>query len=227
MKTGARAFSITAIVLTGLALASCGGGDQAEAPAAPDASAEAVAPPEQAAAPAAAADNFDLASVPVSTAALGAFPYLRLPAGYRERPNAKTLDFAALPVWTGTEALDREGRLRIGGISADTDTAPDKQFSRLELQRNLQQALRQAGAVRVFEGRLTSEQRDALAARYAGTEEVTQLYAITSSDVSEVWVIRQAERTVWVVLQFEGNNTASWAVLEDKPLEVTAGLTGQ
>ena len=83
------------------------------------------AAPAEAAAPAAAAPTatapgaaFDITKIPVSTAPLGVFPYITLPAGYVDG-GGKTQDLALFPFRTGTASDLGEGKVYHAGIRPD------------------------------------------------------------------------------------------------------------
>lgn len=207
MKPFPRLASVLAVVAATALLASC---DRKAAPATTEAGA---APAEGAPAAAAA---FDVNAVPLSTAALGDFPYLRLPDGYKTQ-NSEDHDFADFPFWTGARFEMIEGRVHQTQIANDDG----KTFSRLELLRNMEHALQTAGAVRVFDGQIPSAAAHALpeAVQMAALNGIGDIY----NDPSQTWVIRQADRTVWIHL-YVGSQMGSMAVVEAKALAPTAGL---
>lgn len=165
---------------------------------------------------AAAAGPFDVNSVALSTASLGDFPYLRLPEGYKPQ-NSEAHDFADFPFWTGARFEMIEGRVHQTQITNDTG----KSFSRLELLRNMEHALKEAGAVRIFDGQIPSDAAHALpeAVQMASLNGIGDIY----NGPSQTWVIRQADRTVWIHL-YVGSAQGSMAVVEAKALAPTAGL---
>ena len=176
-------------------------------------------PAETAATPAEAneaAGAFDVNSVALSTASLGDFPYLRLPDGYKPQ-NSETHDFADFPFWSGAGFQMVEGRVHQTQITNDSG----KSFSRLELLRNMEHALKEAGAVRIFDGQIPNEAAHALpeAVQMAALNGIGDIY----NNPSQTWIIRQADRTVWVHL-YVGSAQGAMAVAEVKALAPTAGL---
>lgn len=176
-------------------------------------------PAETAATPAEAneaAGAFDVNSVALSTASLGDFPYLRLPDGYKPQ-NSETHDFADFPFWIGADFQMIEGRVHQTQITNDSG----KSFSRLELLRNMEHALKEAGAVRIFDGQIPNEAAHALpeAVQMAALNGIGDIY----NNPSQTWIIRQADRTVWVHL-YVGSAQGAMAVAEVKALAPTAGL---
>lgn len=181
----------------------------AAAPAEPAAPAPATAEP---AAPAAAAPGarFDLAAIPVSTAALPAWPYLAPPAGYEfddaDRLERRTKDLARIPVWTGGQLLWVEGKVFSDGI----DNADGKTFSRFELAKGLRQQIEALGGVRVSE---RSYDRDFYRANEKALDQFRQEFddlqdAYWYDKDVDTYAIRRADGVVWVVLQTRNDDAA-------------------
>lgn len=206
MKPFLRLASVLTIATSALLVAACENKASEQA--------EATAPAEGA--PAAATGPFDVSSVALSSADLGDFPYLRLPEGYKLQ-NSETHDFADFPFWSGARFEMVEGRVHQTQITNDSG----KSFSRLELLRNMEHALKEAGAVRIFDGQIPNEAAQALpeAVQMAALNGIGDIY----NNPSQTWIIRQADRTVWVHL-YVGSESGSLAVAEVKALAPTAGL---
>ncbi len=181
----------------------------AAAPAEPAAPAPATAEP---AAPAAAAPGarFDLAAIPVSTAALPAWPYLAPPAGYEfddaDRLERRTKDLARIPVWTGGQLLWVEGKVFSDGI----DNADGKTFSRFELAKGLRQQIEALGGVRVsersYDGDFYRANEKALDQFRQEFDDLQDAYWY-DKDV-DTYAIRRADGVVWVVLQTRNDDAA-------------------
>lgn len=164
----------------------------------------------------ASSQGFDVSSVALSNAPLGAFPYIRLPVGYAQA-NQGTEAFADFPFWSGARFETIEGQVHQAQLVAESG----KSFSRLELLRNLQQALTSAGAVKIFDGQIPSSAAENLpkAMQLSALEGLGDIY----NSPSETWVIRRADKTLWVHL-LVGSNTGAWSIVEQKSLVATAGL---
>lgn len=164
---------------------------------------------------AAAATPFDLSKVPVSTAQLGAFPYLSLPAGYQPR-SEKTLDISRYPVLVGDHFQWVEGKVYDAGITS----VRGKDFSLYELQKNIEALVAQAGGVKVYEGKPASETLEAVKeSRGAFSNSINDL----GGGTVQVYLIHQQNRDVWV--QLVANDTyADWGIVEAKPFEASAKL---
>lgn len=115
------------------------------APATTSAAPAAAAAPAQTAAPAASA-SFDLQSVPVSSKALPAFPYLATPSGLpEERVNlTKDLEFDRVHVIAGEELRPVEGK-----VQERVFALHNLKWSHLAAHRNYETALKALGATRV------------------------------------------------------------------------------
>ena len=99
------------------------------------------------AAKAAKADGaFDISTIPVSTAALGAFPYIALPEGYsNERYGETKKEFARFPFWVNDKVHWVEGQFYGTIFSA----VPGKDYSQFEVEKNFEALMKQMGAVQV------------------------------------------------------------------------------
>lgn len=168
--------------------------------------------------PTTATRGFDPESVPVSAVALGEFPYIALPEGYRSQSaRDRVIDFARVPLWLGDRVEWVEGRVYQSAFFADAG----KQFSSLELVRNLDHVIRQAGGAKAFDGMVPTEARNAI------PPDVLQAFneglgAFDGYPV-HVWLVRRADRHVWVYLSAHTAG-GGWMVVESTPFEATAAL---
>ena len=192
---------------------------QDEQPASPTEAPVVDAAPQPApqAAPAAqpAAVAFDIGKIARSDKPLGAWPYVILPAGYvYERADdlaARSKDLARVPVWTGGELLWLEGRV----FTDEIDAQDGKTYSQFEVRKNLRQALETLGAVRVAERSFDEAVRGGNERDIAAfLNEFGEMYYPYQADQdAETWVIRGADKAVWVVFH-SGNNDGSLMVVE-------------
>lgn len=164
--------------------------------------------------------GFDPESVPLSTQALGDFPYLKLPDGYRmvDR-NTRSFDFAEFPFWTDAGYQWVEGRLQTTTFRA----AKGKEFSELEVVRNIEALVASVNGMKVGEGKAAAADKEeenrvrSLLGKYKGA------LCYPSLDRSESFVIRRSDRMIWVHLCTR-NNQGGLAIAETRPLEITASL---
>ena len=113
-----------------------------------------------------------------------------------------------------------EGRIFGSLIQA----ADGKAFSLLELRRNLQAVITDAGGVKIAEGKIPSALLDAI---YAEDDGVGVRYNAGRGDVRnqpvETWVIRRADSAIWI--QVNGSeHSGNLLIAETRPVQITAGL---
>lgn len=164
---------------------------------------------------------FDIDSVPLSSAPLGELPFFSLPTGYGTVNRPARRAFARFPFRLGEGVHWVEGASWNSLLGIDPESGGDKAFSPLELRRNLEAVLGQAGATQVFEGPL---RRDIYygpqieAEIGGGFIEGVNLGADTPTTVH---VIRQAQRNIWVQLSTHSHG-AAMVVVEERPFVATA-----
>ena len=181
--------------------------EHAEAPAPETAAPET---PDASAAPAVTA--FDINAIPVSEVALPAWPYVALPAGYHnyysEDLASRSKDLARVPVWTGGQLLWVEGKTFSDSIRSDDG----KTYSKFEVRKNLQQAIETLGGVRVTE---RSFDETVWNANKKDLEDFRQEFdrmqsAYWYDSDADTYVIRRADKAIWVVTQ---TDTGSGAIM--------------
>lgn len=220
MKLSIRIFPAAGLLASTLLLAACAGNtDPAQAAAADNAPAAAAASAAPVAPAALATTGFDITRVPLSTVALGSFPYLQLPDGYlSRRPLEKRFD--RIPYWTGDSLEWVEGQV----WSTSIHTARDDDYSSLELRANLDAVITAAGGRQLTHARIPREQLDELKAM-PGNLLVTYNDGLSDiyNEAVTTWVIRRPDRQIWIHF---GSAVYSGGLLitETKPLAVTAAL---
>lgn len=203
---------------TVLACSACKRDDRAAAPAD---SAETSAFRDDAPAPAVQDDGgpqpaaFDIRTLSVSEAPLGEFPYLGLPDGYRAGKTTAR-KFERVPFWTGDRLEWVEGRVHGAGISA----AEGAEYSHLELVRNIEALVTGLGGHHIASAKMPREATDAIQQTSIAVELVDGLGDIYN-DPMDTFVIRRADRDIWIHLARSGNN-GSWMIAETRPVEITA-----
>jgi len=137
--------------------------------------------------------TFDINSVPVSSAALGRFPYLSKLPGYKLNTSSDSIDFAfdRYYVYDGKQLLPVEGHvLRREYIVIDSK----KRTSDLMIQRNYENLIKSLGGALINSGTISSEAKEKI-----GTEEYRKHNTDPgSSDQVNSYVIRQKDKEVWV-----------------------------
>src|SRR5690606_16032904 len=143
---------------------------------------------------------FDIESVPVSSASLGELPFFSMPTGYGPVNSPDQRSYARFPFRLGDGLHWVEGASWNSLLGVARDQRGDKEFSPLELRRNLEAVFAQAGAKQVFEGPL---QRDL----YYGPQLETEIGGgfiegvnLGADTATSVHVIRQPDRNIWMQL---------------------------
>ena len=211
------------VLALGVTLAGCAKKQEAAAPvdAAPAAAtAEQPAMPAStpAATPAPAAAAFDINAIRESAVTLPAWPYVVLPAGYQfdyaDDMASRTKDLARVPVWTGGQLLWVEGKV----FSDRIDNQDGKTYSKFEVRKNVQQAVEALGGVRLAE-RTFDE------ATYKANEKALNDFrqefdrmqnAYWYDEDADTYVIRRADKAIWVV--FQSSNDRGALLVAEGPL---------
>ncbi|SJZ96841.1 OmpA family protein [Novilysobacter spongiicola] len=165
--------------------------------------------------------GFTIESVPISEVSLGEFPYFSIPEGHREDPlNTVRLDFAQVAFWTGDRYETIEGRVYATGIRRERDSG--KQFSSLQVARDLEQAIKSAGGVEIFQGEEPKQEREAKA-----IQSLMRQYDLESKcwahDPAQVFVIRREDREIWIRV-CQSRRVAGFIVGETQALVPTVTL---
>ncbi len=194
-------------------------GEAASAPA-PIPAAQAPSEPPAATPAAPDAKAFDINTIAVSDKPLPAWPYVALPAGYEfdhaDEPAKRSKDLARVAVWTGGQLLWVEGRV----FDDQIDNADGKTYSKFEVRKNVQQAVEALGGVRVGE-------RSFDQATYKANEKDLEDFRQEFSSIrdaywydndADTYVIRRADKVIWVV--FQSSNSQGALMVAEGPLPV-------
>lgn len=161
---------------------------------------------------------FDISKIPMSTVALGAFPYITLPEGYsNERYGETKKEFARFPFWVNDKEHWVEGQFYGTIFSA----VPGKDYSQFEVEKNFDALMKQMGAVQVGNSKIPSAVTD------TWTDEIKQGFidgiGNVYSEPVKTWVVRRDDGNIWVHLV---TNSASGAYIvgKEKAFEQTSGL---
>jgi len=170
-------------------------------------------PEAAAAAPAA----FSIDSVPISNAPLGKFPYFGLPAHYVVQNQAITRDYGRFPFWTGKDFAQIEGKTWLASIVGEKE--PD--YSAFEIKKNMETLFAQAGAVKIFEGRIPYDRIKALPEQEL--QEINSGFGDAYNNPAEIWVIRRPDKQIWIHFAQDSAHSGM-TVVETKPFVATASL---
>jgi len=141
----------------------------------------------------AAVGEFDISSVPLSTVALGDFPYLTLPAGYVGNGDAETKRIARFPFWVKGRAHWVEGRFYLVNVY------PEKEgdYNPYELRKNLEALVAQMGGVKLVRGKnfpTTSSRAGATKSRMGFLKGLGDIYNVPAS----TYVVRRDDGNIWI-----------------------------
>lgn len=163
---------------------------------------------------------FDIDSVPASTQPLGELPFFSLPAGYAPVNLEHKRGYARFPFRLGDGLHWVEGPSWSAGIGIDSNHSPDKQYSALELRRNLEAVLEQAGAKKVFDGPL---RRDLYYGQLENEIGMGYIDGVNMNDETPttVHVIRQADHNIWVQLASDPYRSGL-VIVEERPFVASA-----
>ena len=150
-------------------------------------------------APAAAATTaapaaFDINSVPISTANLGAFPYFSKLAGYKigYASDSIPFDFDRTYLYDGKHIIAVEGRVLRRLYRASDD---HKKASDLMVSRNYENLVKSLGGVQVMAmGRVPSDTIN----KFGDTEYRKHDGGINPENDEDIYVIRQKDKQIWV-----------------------------
>jgi len=189
-----------ALTLAG-GLSACGHQDQtaeqasqppAAAVPAPTATVPSETPPTSTAAPVAA---FDVNTVPLSTVALGPFPYVAgLKSFELNTTNSKDFAFERAYVYDGTALRTIEGKVSRRLFEVDRSSEVGKSMSELLIDRNLDNQLKAMGAVKVWTGIIPKDTIEKI-----GGNTVFYQHSGTGNDSEgDTYLIRQQDKQIWV-----------------------------
>jgi len=165
-----------------------------------------------------ATSSFDINQYPTSEVALGAFPYISLPAGYSNKGFGQTNKvFARFPFWVNGEAHWVEGKFH-GEIFA---AEPGHEGSEFEVKRNFEELIKQMGGIKVSEERVPAETINAWG------DEITQGFIEGLGNVYSApvitYLVRRTDGNIWVHLVADNTNYA-YVIGQEKAFEQTAKL---
>jgi hypothetical protein len=194
-------------LVAAVTLAGCGSrSDDKAAESNAPATVETPVSPAPATPPAAAPVTFDVTKVPVSTAALGEFPYVPVPAGYAIG-DTKTMDLAGFPIWSGAGFLNVEGKTYM----ATSRTPEGKTYSRLEFERGMETAVKAAGGVQIAKSVAPNEVIDDIP-QTLRDEMSLGIGPIYGSPITS-YVIRRSDRIIWIQTVSDTSHT-TWTVVD-------------
>lgn len=166
--------------------------------------------------------NFDITKIPLSNFKITEIPFYSLPTGY-EYSHKENRDYESIRFWVENSFVLPEGNLFFGRIIPSIN----KSFSALELTKNLDKVFTDAGAVKVFEGKVPLEAIKKNEDLHPITDYGLKANAYGFQGFSKTWsyVIRQNNQNFWIQLnESDDNASLHVAILKTKAIEITSQL---
>lgn len=163
------------------------------------------------------ADGFDINSIPVSNADIGDFPFFTAPEGALYINQAKPVDFDFIVFVTPDNIYEVEGKTFRAHVHKDKNS--DKEISGRYLIRSFEDAIEQAGGVKVFEGKLTKERLEQYKelCTYAGSNGSIDVW----NNPIAAYIIRRNDGNVYFMMDKGKSNTTSIQIVQEKAFEQT------
>lgn len=161
--------------------------------------------------------KFDINTIPISTEAIGDFPFFTAPEGakYINKPKVKDFDFIVFV--TPDSIYEVEGKTFRSHVHKDRDS--DVEISGRYLNKSFEDAILNAGGLKVFEGNLTKEQKDKYKelATYAGSNGSLDVW----NEVVAMYVIRRNDGNVYIAMEKGGGSSTSIQIVQEKAFKQT------
>lgn len=162
--------------------------------------------------------GFDIHRVPVSSVALGDFPYIRMPEGCAIDPQPPR--HAKAPFWTGDDIHWVAGKTTVSYVvpksGADCGLA--------NVVANVDSVIAAAGGVKVAEGKITPAAYDGIVKAGAMDALEAGLQGLPNNPLAS-WVIRRADRQIWLQVGADHTGNAfNFLLSEQAAPQISAGL---
>lgn len=171
---------------------------------------------------AATTSKFDINKIPLSTYPIAEIPFFSLPSNY-EFSRKFNSNYETIRFWTGEDFELPEGNLFYSRITP----TEKNQFSVLELTKNLDKVISDAGGVQVFQGKVPNEAIQKNEEMYPITDYNLKTTAYGFQGYAKTWtyVIRQTKQNIWLQLNESDDNASLYiSILKTKTLDLTAEL---
>lgn len=161
--------------------------------------------------------TFDINTIPISSEDIGDFPFFTAPEGsnYINRPKVKDFDFIVFV--TPDDIYEVEGKTFRTHVHPDRKS--ETEVSGRYLIRSFEDAILNAGGIKVFEGKLTGERKDKYAelCTYAGSNGSIDIW---NNNIA-TYIIRRDDGNIFIALDKGKQNTTSIQIVQEKPFEQT------
>lgn len=161
--------------------------------------------------------KFDINTIPVSTEDIGDFPFFTAPEGtmYINKPKVKDFDFIVFV--TPDSIYEVEGKTFRSHVHKDKES--NVEISGRYLNKSFEDAILNAGGVKVFEGNLTKEQKEKYKelTTYAGSNGSLDIW----NEVVAMYVIRRNDGNVYIAMLKATGNSTSIQIVQEKAFKQT------
>lgn len=161
--------------------------------------------------------KFNINSMPISTTDIGDFPFFSAPDGATFINNPKVLEFDFIVFATPENIYEVEGKTFRSHVHKDKNSTVE--ISGRYLNKSFEDAILNAGGTKVFDGKLTKEQKEKYKqlATYAGSNGSLDIW----NDAIATYVIRKNEGNVYIAMTKATGNTTSIQIVQEKPFVQT------
>lgn len=160
---------------------------------------------------------FNISSVPITTAELGQFPYLKLPETYTynyekeiSQASIKDIDKEYFAIYG--KLVPEEGKTFKATL--EKNRADGKRFNSLELQNSIDQSIKNLGGIKLKTVPISNKEWE----RIGEKELITNKYGFSidanSLDNIQVYVIRSASKIIWIQVFLLNDESGKITVLE-------------
>ncbi|TDS17344.1 OmpA family protein [Sphingobacterium paludis] len=162
---------------------------------------------------------FDITRIPVSTVDIGDFPFFTAPEGslYINKPKVSNFDFIVFV--TPDDIYEVEGKTFRAHVHPDRKNKSENEVSGRYLTKSFEDAIVNAGGVKVFEGRLLDARKDKYTelCTYAGSNGSIDIW----NNSMATYIIRRDDGNVYIALDKDKGNSTSIQIVQEKPFEQT------
>lgn len=167
--------------------------------------------------PATEKSTFDINSISISTADIGDFPFFSAPEGsvYINKPKVSNFDFIVFT--TSDDVYEVEGKTFRSYVHPDRENGSE--ISGRFLLKSYEDAILKACGVKVFEGKLSKNQKDKYEelATYAGSDGSIDIY----NNPIITYVIRRNDGNVYIAIDKSNGNSTAIQIVQEKPFQQT------
>lgn len=161
--------------------------------------------------------HFDIESIPISTADIGDFPFFTAPEGAEYINRATPIDFDFIVFVTPSNIYEVEGKTFRAHVHPDRKR--NKEISGRYLVKSYEEAITEAGGIKIFEGKLKDERLGQYQdlCTYAGSNGSIDIW----NNPIATYVIRRNDGNIYIALDKGRRNTTSIQIVKEESFEQT------